>query len=101
MSHGTDALYGFAAHDPRRAQPQAIALAAAPRAFSPNIVAHVALAFVATTCLWTVYSHIGTTSDEVATLAERFAALPMHDTVARPAPAAIKERVTSVQQRYR
>jgi hypothetical protein len=98
MSHGTDALYGFAAHDPRRTQPRAIA--PAPRAFSPNIVAHVALAFVATTCLWTVYSHIGASGNEAATLAERFAALPMHDTVARPAPAAIKERAAAVQQRY-
>lgn len=98
MSHGTDALYGFAAHDPRRTPRQAIAFA--PRTFSPNIVAHVALAFVATTCAWTVYSHIGTGRDEVATLAERFAALPMHDTVARPAPVTIKERAAPIQQRY-
>jgi hypothetical protein len=56
MSSGTDALYGFAAHDPRRLSPQAIALQS--RALPQNILAHLALAFVATSCLWTVYSHV-------------------------------------------
>jgi hypothetical protein len=56
MSSGTDALYGFAAHDPRRLSPQAIALK--PRALPQNILAHLALAFVATICLWTVCSHL-------------------------------------------
>ena len=72
MSHGTDALYGFAAQDPRRTTPQAIPLQ--QRAFTQNILANVALAFVATTCLWTLWSHLN--QEEVATLAERFAALP-------------------------
>jgi hypothetical protein len=56
MSSGTDALYGFAAHDPRRISPQAIALKS--RALPQNMLAHLALAFVATSCLWTVYSHV-------------------------------------------
>lgn len=81
MSSGTDALCGFAAHDPRRPSPQAIALKA--RALPQSVLANVALAFVTTTCLWTLYSHLA--SSEVATLAERFAALPTQ-TMAAPAP---------------
>lgn len=76
MSHGTDALYGFAAQDPRRTTPRAIPLQ--QRAFTQNILANVALAFVATTCLWTLWSHLG--QEEAATLAERFAALPAAQT---------------------
>jgi hypothetical protein len=72
MSHGTDALYGFAAQDPRRTTRQAIAIQ--PRAFTQKILANVALALVATTCLWTLWSHLN--QEEVATLAERFEALP-------------------------
>lgn len=87
MSHGTDALYGFSAQDPRRTTPQAIALQS--RAFPQNILANVALAFVATTCLWTLWFHLG--REEVATLAERFAALPAAEAViarkSAPSPA--------------
>jgi hypothetical protein len=86
MSHGTDALYGFAAQDPRRTIPQAIPLQS--RAFRQNVLANVALAFVATTCLWTIWSHLG--QEEVATLAERFAALPAAQVSASPQPAAAK-----------
>jgi hypothetical protein len=96
MSSGTDALYGFAAHDPRRHTPQAIA--ATPRALPQSILAHLALAFVATTCLWTVYSHLGDGGAEVATLAERFAALPVQATAPAPAPTA--PEATTVQKRY-
>ena len=71
MSHGTDALYGFAAQDPRRTSPQAVP--ARSRASTRSILANVALAFVAATCAWTLWSHLG--REEVATLAERFAAL--------------------------
>ena len=89
MSHGTDALYGFAAQDPRRTTQQAIALQA--RALPQNILAHVALAFVATTCLWTLWSHLG--KEEAAMFAERFAALPAAQTSLAPAP-----RPAAVQQ---
>ena len=71
MSHGTDALYGFAAQDPRRTSPQAVP--ARSRASTQDILANVALAFVAATCAWTIWSHVN--QEEVATLAERFAAL--------------------------
>ena len=47
-----------------------------------NILANVALAFVAATCVWTLWSHLG--REEVATLAERFAALDTAPTMAAP-----------------
>jgi hypothetical protein len=84
MSHGTDALYGFAAQDPRRTSAETIPLQS--RAFTQNILANVALAFVAATCAWTLWSHLG--REEVATLAERFAALDSTSVVAAPTPAA-------------
>ncbi len=71
MSSGTDALYGFAAHDPRRISPQAIALKS--RALPQNMLAHLALAFVATSCLWIVYSHVRD-GEAGPILAERFSA---------------------------
>ena len=80
MSHGTDALYGFAAQDPRRTSQEAIPLQS--RGFTQNILANVALAFVAATCVWTLWSHLG--REEVATLAERFAALDTAPTMAAP-----------------
>jgi hypothetical protein len=85
MSHGTDALYGFAAQDPRRTSPEAIPLQS--RALNQNMLANVALAFVAATCAWTIWSHLS--REEVATLAERFAALETAPTVVAqdPAPA--------------
>jgi hypothetical protein len=95
MSSGTDALYGFAADDPRRHSPQAIALKA--RALPQSVLAHTALAFIATTCLWTVYSHV--TAVEVATLAERFAALPA-STMTAPAPAKTTVQKTIIQKSY-
>lgn len=91
MSHGTDALYGFAAQDPRRTTPEARPQQS--RAFSRNILANVALAFVATTCVWTLWSHLN--REEAATLAERFAALPAADTPVTPRPAPAKPVVHS------
>lgn len=85
MSSGTDALYGFAAHDPRRLAPQTTALRS--RALPQSILANVALAFVATTCLWTVYSHV--TTAEVATISAGRSFVP-----AAPAPAASPSRPT-------
>lgn len=73
MSHGTDALYDFAAHDPRRSLPQAIS--PDTRAHPRSLFGNLALAFVATTCLWTVYSRVVET--EVVPFADRFAALPV------------------------
>jgi hypothetical protein len=87
LSHGTDALYGFAAQDPRRTTSQASALQA--RALPQNILAHVALAFVATTCLWTLWSHLG--KEEAALFAERFAALPATQTSLAPRPASVQQ----------
>jgi len=57
------------------------------RASKQNVLANVALAFVAATCAWTVWSHLS--REEVATLAERFAALEAAPTVVAqdPAPA--------------
>jgi hypothetical protein len=98
MSSGTDALYGFAAHDPRRHTSQAIAVKS--RAIPQSVLAHVALAFVATTCLWTVYSHLGAGGAQVATLAERFAALPIEAIATAPAPAPAKPESTAAQTRY-
>jgi hypothetical protein len=86
MSHGTDALYGFAAQDPRRtSSPEAVTLQS--RVLAQNMLANVALAFVAATCAWTIWSHLS--REEVATLAERFAALEAAPTVVAqdPAPA--------------
>src|SRR5262249_43155085 len=91
MSHGTDALYGFAAQDPRRTTPEVRPQQS--RALSRNILANVALAFVATTCVWTLWSHLN--REEVATLAERFAALPAADTLAVPSAAPAKAAVHS------
>jgi Protein of unknown function (DUF2778) len=83
MSHGTDALYGFAAQDPRRTSPEAVTLQS--RAFTQNMLANVALAFVAATCAWTLWSHLS--REEVATLAERFAALETAPTTVASIPA--------------
>jgi hypothetical protein len=94
MSSGTDALYGFAADDPRRHSPQAIALQS--RALPQSVLAHTALAFIATTCLWTVYSHV--TVPEVATLAERFAALPAATAIPTTAKATVPKPI--VQKNY-
>ena len=89
MSHGTDALYGFAAQDPRRTSLEA----ATPqsRAFAQNVLANVALAFVAATCAWTIWSHLS--REEVATLAERFAALEAAPTVVAQDPAAAQTSI--------
>lgn len=84
MSHGTDALYGFAADDPRRTSSQAIPLQS--RVFPQNVLANVALAFVATTCVWTLWSHLS--QEPAATLAERFAALESAPVISAPAPVA-------------
>lgn len=77
MSNGPDALYDFAAHDPRRFTPSTI-VPERKRARPQNAVGGAALAFIAATSLWTVSSHFG---DEVATFDARFASLP-----AAPAP---------------
>ena len=88
MSHGTDALYDFAAHDPRRSLPQAIPLET--RTHTRSLFGNLALGFVATTCLWTVYSRIVET--EVVTFADRFAALPAGPTDAlAPARAVVQK----------
>lgn len=93
MSHGTDALYGFAAHDPRRSLPQAVPPES--RAHTHSVFGNLALAFVATTCLWTVYSRVVET--EVVTFADRFAALPAGATGAlAPARAVVQKSYTAL-----
>lgn len=92
MSSGTDALYGFAAHDPRRQAPETITRRS--RALPQSILANVALAFVAATCVWTVWSHV--TTGEVALIAaERLSPPP----TAAPAPArpTIQESFAALQ----
>src|SRR5688572_11762544 len=72
MSYSTDALYDYAAHDPRRFTPQAI-----PKKSSllpQNILGGLALALIAATCLWTVGSYLA--GDQVATFDARFGDLP-------------------------
>jgi hypothetical protein len=92
MSHGTDALYGFAAQDPRRTSQEAIPLRS--RRLTQNILANVALAFVAATCAWTLWSHLS--REEIATLAERFAALETAPTnvgsIPAPAQTSVKAK---------
>ena len=93
MSYGNDALYGFAAHDPRRATAQATPLRS--RALPQSVLGHVALAFVATTCLWTVYTQLG--ANDAATLADRFAAVPA-EVWTKPAQRMPLPRQTIVQK---
>ena len=53
MSNGPDALYDFAAHDPRRFTPSTM-IPERKRARPQNAVGGAALAFIAATSLWTV-----------------------------------------------
>ena len=72
MSYGTDALYDFAAHDPRRSTPRAIPKRSG--LLTQNILGGVALACIAATCLWTIASHL--TATESSTFEARFGDLP-------------------------
>ena len=74
MSYGTDALYDFAAHDPRRSTPQAIQNQKTSRLIPQNILGGIALAFVAAAGAWTVGHHLNGT--EPATFEARFGDLP-------------------------
>lgn len=83
MSSGTDALYGFAADDPRRLPPQAVSLKS--RTQPQSILGLLALAFVATACGFTVYAHVG--GGQVAAVAPDLA--PASVQVAHPAATTI------------
>jgi hypothetical protein len=96
MSHGTDALYDFAAHDPRRSSPQAIPLEA--RAHTQRVLGNLALAFVATTCLWTVYSHVA--GGDAAPGAAAPAALPAEFVAAASPAHIVQESFAALHKGY-
>jgi hypothetical protein len=88
MSYGTDALYEFAAQDPRRISPQVIPKKSS--LLAQNVLGSAALGFVAAMCLWTIGSHLA--GGEAATFEARFGSLPAATSV-RAAP-----RMTVVQK---
>ncbi|MDQ8730171.1 tlde1 domain-containing protein [Bradyrhizobium sp. LHD-71] len=95
MSSDTDALLGFAARDPRRPSPQAVSLKSG--ALPQNILGSVALAFVGTTCLWAVYSHV--VSNEIANAATESPAKQV-EVMAAPASTVIRESFAALQRGY-
>ena len=91
MSHDTDALYGFAAQGPRRfSSPQIIPKRSG--ALPQSVLGGIGLAFVATACAWTIWSHLA--GGEVLTVEARFGGLPS-GTAPRVASASV-----TVQKRH-
>jgi hypothetical protein len=72
MSYGTDALYDYAAHDPRRSTPQTIRKRSG--LLPQNVLGGLALVFVAAMGAWTIGHHL--TGAEQATFEARFGDLP-------------------------
>lgn len=95
MSH--DALYDFAAQDPRRSSPQVLQLKA--RTLPQSILGSVALAFIATTCLWVVYSNVvGPDGGAVETASSRTTDEPVVNTARKSAR--IAAGMSVIQKNY-
>jgi hypothetical protein len=95
MSH--DALYDFAAQDPRRFSPQVLPLKS--RTLPQSILGSVALAFVVTTCLWVVYANVaGPDGDAVETAASQSTDEPVVNTARKSAR--IAAGMSVIQKNY-